>query len=109
MMKKMLLMLTCLLALGLLTTTGQATPKTAANKAFDCRRTLDSKCEVCHYKTRICNQLGRKSLNKWRATIKRMVRHGAIIGKKEAEALAQCLDKSRPGADICLVTPTPAK
>ncbi len=73
---------------------GQETP-------FDCGATVLAKCESCHYKNRVCEQLGRKSVRKWRATIKRMIRHGAIVGKEEAEALAQCLAELKPGTDFC--------
>ncbi len=100
-MKKTILLL-IIIVLGTAVVATGATKKTNSDKKkFNCVAVVNNKCETCHYKSRICAQLGRRNRRKWRTTIKRMVSHGAIMEKDEIEALARCLAASRKNADIC--------
>ncbi len=65
-----------------------------------CAVLLNTKCETCHYKTRICQKLGKKTKRGWRVTIKRMVRHGLKISDDEHDILVDCLSELPEGADI---------
>lgn len=67
-----------------------------------CAVLLNTKCETCHYKTRICQKLGKKTKRGWRVTIKRMVRHGLKISDEERDVLVDCLTELPEGADtVC--------
>lgn len=62
--------------------------------ASDCADLITGRCETCHYKTRICDALGKKSRWRWKGTIKNMVRKGAILSKDEQNTLLACLSSS---------------
>lgn len=63
----------------------------------DCETILNETCSTCHYKTRICQKLGKKKKGAWKKTINTMVRYGAKISPKEQETLLTCLSKAVPG------------
>jgi len=64
----------------------------------ECANLITSRCEVCHYMTRICESLGKKSKGSWRRTVGNMVSYGAQLNKEEQLSLVDCL--SAPSADI---------
>jgi len=64
----------------------------------ECANLITSRCEVCHYMTRICESLGKKSKGSWRRTVGNMVSYGAQLNKEEQMSLVDCL--SGPSADI---------
>ncbi|MDH5523943.1 MAG: hypothetical protein OEY01_08110 [Desulfobulbaceae bacterium] len=67
-----------------------------------CIAILDANCVACHYKSRICQQLGKKNEKKWQRTIKNMIRHGVKISKEDRSTLVECLVKAQPGTEyIC--------
>ena len=63
-----------------------------------CESLLVEKCSKCHYLTRVCQKLGKKSKGDWKRTIKRMVRKGAVLSKAEQKLLVECLHKEEEGA-----------
>lgn len=65
-----------------------------------CKQLIDTRCESCHYKTRICQVLGKKSKWGWKRSMKRMIQYGAKLTKAEQKTLTDCLVKARPGADF---------
>ena len=56
-----------------------------------CSSMVNAKCIRCHYKTRICNALGTKSVRKWQKTIRFMVRQGAELTEDEQNKVVECL------------------
>lgn len=77
----------------------------------DCGELLKSRCEKCHYLTRVCQKL-EKEQNKgffgsvfagsWSRTIKNMVNQGAKLTEAEQEKLTRCLDNSSPEVlEVC--------
>jgi hypothetical protein len=57
----------------------------------NCAVLLLSKCDSCHYLTRVCYRLGKKSKRGWKSTLKVMIRRGAQLTKKEQKVLLECL------------------
>lgn len=72
----------------------------SANAGADeeCAKLITTRCEVCHYKTRICESLGKKSKSVWKRTVGNMVSYGAQLNKDEQQQLVDCL--SGPSTDI---------
>ena len=71
-----------------------------------CRSLIDSKCVACHYKSRICYALGKKSKRRWRRTINNMVDYGTRLTDKEIETITDCLYKAAPNTPYaCKNTP----
>ena len=64
----------------------------------ECANLITSRCEVCHYMTRICESLDKKSKSSWKRTVGNMVSYGAQLNKEEQLALVDCL--SGPSANI---------
>jgi len=67
-----------------------------------CANLITTRCEVCHYMTRICESLGKKSKSSWKRTVGNMVLYGAQLNKDEQQELVDCL--SGPSAaitDLC--------
>jgi uncharacterized membrane protein len=64
----------------------------------ECAKLITTRCEVCHYKTRICESLGKKSKGSWKRTMRNMVSYGAQVNKKEQAHLVNCLKD--PSEDI---------
>ncbi|MGV1100564.1 hypothetical protein ACUUL3_14305 [Thiovibrio sp. JS02] len=65
-----------------------------------CAALLDSRCQSCHYKSRICQKLGRKNVRGWQRTIRNMIRHGARLSAAEGKTLAECLAAAPAGAEF---------
>lgn len=65
-----------------------------------CAELLNSRCQVCHYKSRICQRLGNKSKGEWQRTVKNMMRYGAKISEAEGKILAECLNAAPVGAEF---------
>lgn len=65
-----------------------------------CTSLVDAKCVQCHYKTRICDALGKKSVSKWWKTIKFMIKQGAQLSDDEANKIVACLNSLPAGSDI---------
>jgi len=67
-----------------------------------CSTLLLNRCEVCHYLTRVCERLDKKSKRGWERTIRTMVRRGARLTPDEQLILAECLaDPSPDVQDTC--------
>lgn len=65
----------------------------------ECAELLRNRCQSCHYLSRVCAQVGKKSKRRWRATLKRMVtRRGAELTEEEQVFLLDCL--VAPASDI---------
>ncbi|MEW6594621.1 MAG: hypothetical protein AB1413_07110 [Thermodesulfobacteriota bacterium] len=63
-----------------------------------CATLITTRCEQCHYKTRICQVLGSRGKWGWSRTVKRMQKLGAKITDEEAKHLAACLAAAPKGA-----------
>lgn len=62
-----------------------------------CETLLVEQCSTCHYLTRVCQKVGKKSKGDWRRSVKRMVRKGAVLSKTEQKLLVECLHKEEEG------------
>jgi len=56
-----------------------------------CATLLLTKCDSCHYLTRVCYRLGKKSKRGWKSTLKVMIRRGAQLTMNEQNILLECL------------------
>lgn len=65
-----------------------------------CSSIINAKCVRCHYKTRICDALGTKSVNNWKRTIKFMQKQGAQLTDDEIGKVIACLSSLPKGSDI---------
>lgn len=65
-----------------------------------CTALVDAKCVRCHYKTRICDALGTKSVRKWEKTLKFMVKQGAELSQDEQNKMLACLSSLPKGSDV---------
>lgn len=90
-MRILTLITAMLLAMGL-------TSPLLANE--ECGAIISARCEACHYKSRICQNLGKKSARGWQRTMRNMVRHGAKITEAEQKTLIECLANAAPSADF---------
>lgn len=59
-----------------------------------CATLLLTKCDSCHYLTRVCYRVGKKSKRSWKRTLKSMVRYGAKLTKEQQNILLACLSDS---------------
>ena len=66
-------------------------PQTEPTPEAVCSSIINAKCIRCHYKTRICNALGTKSVRQWENTIAFMVRRGAELTEDEQNKVVECL------------------
>ena len=57
----------------------------------NCTTLLLTKCDSCHYLTRVCYRIGKKSKRGWKRTVKSMVRYGVKLTKEQQEILLECL------------------
>ena len=57
----------------------------------DCVEMLEQNCTSCHYKSRICDKVGKKNRRSWKNTTKRMIRYGLKIDKSEVSKITDCL------------------
>lgn len=65
-----------------------------------CSSIVDAKCVKCHYKTRICDALGTKSVSNWRRTIKFMLKQGAQLTEEEQNKVIACLSSLPKGSGV---------
>ena len=65
-----------------------------------CSAIVDAKCVKCHYKTRICDALGTKSVRKWKKTLKFMVKQGAQLSQDEQSKVLACLSSMPKGSAV---------
>lgn len=68
----------------------------------NCIQLLTTRCETCHYLTRVCQKVDKEQNKKswfggaagtWKRTIKNMVKQGAKLNKEEENILVECLSK----------------
>jgi hypothetical protein len=72
----------------------------AAPSEAVCSALVDAKCVRCHYKTRICDALGTKSVRKWEKTLKFMVKQGAQLSQDEQSKVLACLSSMPKGSAV---------
>jgi len=65
-----------------------------------CSSIVNDKCTKCHYKTRICEALGKKSPGKWVKTINIMVKNGAQLTEDEKNKVIACLSSLPEGSAV---------
>ena len=65
-----------------------------------CAELLDKNCTSCHYKTRICAKIGKKSKRGWKISVKRMLRYGLSLNKNEQKEIVQCLTELKKGSKL---------
>ena len=65
-----------------------------------CSAIVDAKCVRCHYKTRICDALGTKSIRKWEKSIKFMIKQGADLTEDEQNTVIACLSSLPEGSNV---------
>ena len=65
-----------------------------------CSSIIDVKCVRCHYKTRICDALGTKSVRQWNKSIKFMIKQGAQLSADEQRKVLACLSSLPQGSDV---------
>ena len=63
----------------------------------NCESLLVEQCGSCHYLSRVCHKLGKKSKGDWRRTVRRMVRKGAVLSEADQKLLVQCLYTQEDG------------
>ena len=77
----------------------QALPARAGE---DCVQKVEANCTSCHYQSRICEQLGKKSRRSWKVTIKRMLRYGLQLQGTSQEEMLECLlNLEKDSARLC--------
>lgn len=57
----------------------------------ECLEMLTQNCTSCHYKTRICDKIGKKNRRSWKNTAKRMARYGLKLDKADLDQVTECL------------------
>jgi hypothetical protein len=71
---------------------GENAQKSVEFKKYgSCEQILKHVCVECHYETRICQKLGKKSERGWQRTIERMVKKGAKLHEHDNKPLLKCL------------------
>lgn len=65
-----------------------------------CSALVNAQCVRCHYKTRICDALGTKSVASWKRTIKYMIKQGVQLTEDEQVKIVACLNSLPEGSDI---------
>jgi len=65
-----------------------------------CSSIVNEKCVKCHYKTRICDALGTKSVSNWKRTIKFMLKQGAQLTEDEQNKVIACLSALPKGSGV---------
>ena len=65
-----------------------------------CAELINSRCLGCHYKSRICQTLGKKRKWEWKSTVKNMIRLGAKLSAAETRTIIDCLSSAPAGADF---------
>ncbi len=65
-----------------------------------CSSIINAKCTRCHYKTRICDALGTKSVRQWKKSTTFMVRQGAELTEDEQNKVVACLSSLPQGSSV---------
>ena len=65
-----------------------------------CSSLVNAKCIRCHYKTRVCDALGTKSVRKWKQTITFMLKQGADLTEDEQNKIVACLSALPQGSEV---------
>ena len=65
-----------------------------------CVSLVNAKCVKCHYKTRICDALGSKSVGQWKSSIKFMIKQGAQLTEDEQNKVIACLSSLPKGSGV---------
>jgi hypothetical protein len=65
-----------------------------------CSSMINAKCIRCHYKTRICDALGTKSVRQWKKSITFMVSQGAELTEDEQNKVVACLSSLPQGSQV---------
>lgn len=65
-----------------------------------CSSIVDAKCVRCHYKTRICDALGKKNVRQWKKSVNFMIKQGAQLSEDEQRKVVACLSSMPEGSDI---------
>ncbi len=65
-----------------------------------CSSIVNAKCVRCHYKTRICDALGTKSVGKWKKSINFMIKQGADLTQDEQNKVIACLSSLPKGSEL---------
>jgi len=65
-----------------------------------CSSLVNAKCVKCHYKTRICDALGTKSVSGWKKTINFMLKQGAQLTEDEQNKVIACLSSLPRGSEV---------
>ncbi len=65
-----------------------------------CSSMVNAKCTSCHYKTRICDALGSKSVGQWVRSIKFMIKQGAQLTDDERNKIIACLSSLPRGSEV---------
>jgi len=65
-----------------------------------CSSIVNVKCVKCHYKTRICDALGTKSVGQWKRSIKFMIKQGAELTEDEQNKVIACLSVLPQGSAV---------
>ena len=65
-----------------------------------CSSIVNAKCTRCHYKTRICDALGTKSVSQWVRSIKFMIKQGAQLTEDEQSKVIACLSSLPKGSEV---------
>jgi len=73
----------------------------------DCATILSTRCDECHYRSRICYLLGKKSKRQWHRIINNMMDYGAKITEEQREILTNCLYNAPPNAKFVCRQPKP--
>lgn len=75
---------------------------TPASADDGCAVALEKNCISCHQLGRVCEKLGKKNEKRWKRTIKRMIKRGAKISKKDRNLILKCLNDQQEGAlQVC--------
>ena len=86
-----------------LLTTGAALagePQQEPSPEAVCSSIINAKCTRCHYKTRICDALGTKSVRQWKKSTTFMVRQGAELTEDEQNKVVACLSSLPQGSPV---------
>jgi hypothetical protein len=62
-----------------------------ARAAQDCAEQVLASCTSCHYQTRVCEKLDKKSKREWKVTLKRMLRYGLVLDEAGQGRMLECL------------------
>ena len=93
-------LLLVLVTLMLMTACSSTTEIGAPPSDAVCSSLVDAKCVRCHYKTRICDALGTKSVRKWKQTIEFMVKQGVQLSEDERNQVVACLASLPKGSEV---------